>query len=78
VKVDTRKTKAARSRHEAGIKSLDKLFAVSPARLATAGLQHGNAKPVRLKPGTPPVRDDEHKARRHRRKIARASRKRNR
>jgi hypothetical protein len=78
VKIDTRKTKAAVVAHKAGVKMLDKLFAATPARLSASGLQHGNAKPVRLHPGTPPVRDAEHKARRRRRKIANESRRRNR
>lgn len=42
------------------------------------GDQGGNGKPVRLRPGTPPLRDAEHARKHAARKRARASRRRNR
>lgn len=47
-------------------------------RAADVGDPSGRGTPVRLKPGTPPVRDAEHQAKHRRRKAQRAARRRNR
>lgn len=78
MRLNKRATAAARKRQASGIKRLREAFAVTPAKLAAAGLQHGNAEPVRLRPGVPTIRDAEHAAKHRRRKAVRASRKRNR
>lgn len=72
--------KRVRARHESGSKLLDLLFD-GPGRAYftyLAGDQTGGGKPVRLRAGTPPVRDDEHQARHRKRRISNASRRRNR
>jgi len=70
--------KAIRAQHEAGIKALKELFRWTPAMIGTIGLHSGRAKPVRLHPNTPPVRDAEHKRKHKLRKISNESRRRNR
>ena len=78
--VDKAATKAARERQARGVKLLDALFGMSPARLATTSDKFtGRPRPVRLRADTPPVRPDaEYRLRRRRRKIAHESRRRNR
>ena len=78
MRLDKAATKHARRRHAAGVLRLNKVFGASAALLAASGLQHGNARPVRLRPGVPPVRDAEHQEKHRRRKRARVSRRRNR
>jgi len=51
---------------------------VLPGYVIPLGLQDGSARPVRLKPGVPVMRDREHQARHRKRKAARAARRRNR
>lgn len=78
MQVDEKATARARGRQKRGLERLRALFRATPAKIASAGLQHGNARPARLGPGVPPVRDAEHQAKHRRRKAARAARKRNR
>jgi hypothetical protein len=80
MRVDEKATTLARERHAVGIKTLRELFDPHRIRLnrAETSIQHGNARPVRLRPGVPPMRDADHQARHRKRKTARASRKRNR
>jgi len=67
--------KAIRAQHEAGVAALNRLFGFVPD---VSGLQHGRAKPVRLHPNTPPVRDAEHKRKHRLRKISNESKRGNR
>jgi hypothetical protein len=76
--VDERRTARARERHQRGVDRLNELFAAHPFLLLANSHQNGSGRPVRLKPGCPPVRDAEHQAKHRKRKAARASRKRNR
>ncbi len=58
MRLNKRATAAARKRQASGIKRLREAFAVTPAKLAAAGLQHGNAEPVRLRRHAPGPRRD--------------------
>lgn len=78
MRVDKRATAAARKAHEAGVARLRELFGATPARLMSAGLQHGHTKLYRRRPHVPPMRDAEHQAKHRKRKAARKARKRNR
>lgn len=78
MKVDAVATKAARKRHEAGVARLRDLFG-GESLIRYLGRNHiSDTRAVRLHPNTPPVRDAEHQRKHRLRKLARASRKRNR
>jgi hypothetical protein len=77
--VDKAATRKARARQKAGAKRLDELFALAGGLWAMkTDAQTGRPTRVRVRPGVPPAQSAEHKRRRRLRKIARASRKRNR
>ena len=78
MKVNERLTKIARERHDYGIAILNNLFRWSTDVIRLTGLQTGRAKPIRLHPNTPPVRDREHQRKHRLRKISNESRRRNR
>ena len=77
-KVDKHATADARRRHAAGIRRLNKLFAVTQAKLDVAGVQNGAWRPVRLRPNVPPLRTDEQHEKHARARRVRAARRRNR
>lgn len=76
--VNEKLTKSARASHQAGIEQMDELFGRDESIMPFVGIQHGNARPIRLRPGVPPVRDAEHQAKHRKRKAQRAARRRNR
>lgn len=81
--IDKKATKIARGRQQRGIDTLSSLFAVSTPKVMRAimggsGSQSGRGTPVRMRNGCPPVRDQEHQRKHKRRKISKASRRRNR
>lgn len=73
-----RSTKEVREAHIAGTRRLLEAFRADRLRISMAGLQHGRATPVRLRPNVPPLRSPEYQAKHRKRKAARAARKRNR
>lgn len=79
--VDKAATKAARKAQREGIARLNDAFDVTPVRLTLAQGDKftGRPRPVRLRPGVPPLRPDpDARARRRKRKAAHESRRRNR
>jgi hypothetical protein len=79
-RVDAKATKDARERHARGVAYLDWLFLLTPlGKRLLSDKFTGRPRPVRLRPGTPPLRPDTAaRARRRRRKLAHAARRRNR
>jgi hypothetical protein len=80
VRVDAKRTKLARQAHERGVAALHIFFQADEASLATAGdTQNGRPRPLRMRPGVPPLRPDkQYRLKRRRRKLAHESRRRNR
>lgn len=83
MRLDVKKTADARARHNAGVRRLRALLVSGwrgqlMAEFVRGTDQSGRGRPVRTRPGTPPIRDAYHQAKHKRRKAAKAARRRNR